>query len=160
VLSAAARRFGNVDQPAGLSADLRAAAEAERAVVDERVCQLREQARRLRELADQVDVELGGNIRLLRQIDELLGHAPQMSIAEVDEDLRGQRLREVAIQVLKRRKGAGTSVHYREWYALLVAEGHTVSGKDPVATFLTQVSRSDEVERVGRRSGVYRLLAA
>jgi hypothetical protein len=149
-----------VDQPAALSAELRAAAQAERAIASERVAALREQARRLRELADHVDLDLAAGVRLLRQIDELLGQAPQMSIAEVDDELRGQRLRVVAIQVLKRRKGAGSSVHYREWYALLVEEGHTVAGKDPVATFLTQVSRCDEVQRVGRRSGIYRLVAA
>ena len=149
-----------MDQPAALSAELRAAAEGERAIASERVAALREQARRLRELADHVDLDLAAGARLLRQIDELLGHAPQMSIAEVDDELRGQRLRAVAIQVLKRRKGAGTSVHYREWYALLVEEGHTVAGKDPVATFLTQVSRADEVQRVGHRSGIYRLVAA
>lgn len=71
-----------------------------------------------------------------------------------------QRLREVAIQVLKRRKGRRATVHYKEWYYLLVEEGHKVAGKDPIASFLTQVSRAPEVEKVGRRSGLYRLAAA
>jgi hypothetical protein len=143
-----------------LSEELRSAAGAERAVVAERASQLAEQACRLREIAESVDHDLAAAVRLLRQIDEMLGDAPQMSIVDVDDELRGQRLREVAIQVLKRRKGSGASVHYREWYALLIEEGHRVGGKNPVASFLTQVSRSDAVERVGSRTGLYRLASA
>ena len=90
----------------------------------------------------------------------MLGVAPQLSMTQADEVLRGQRLRDVAIQVLKRHKGEAAAVHYREWYDLVVHEGHRVAGKDPVATFLTQVSRAAEVEPVGRRSGLYRLRVA
>jgi hypothetical protein len=42
---------------------------------------------------------------------------------------------------------------------LVVANGYRIGGKDPVATFLTQVARVESVERVGRRSGLYRLVA-
>lgn len=90
----------------------------------------------------------------------MLGVAPQLSMTASDETLRGQRLRDVAIQVLKRHRGEAVAVHYREWYELVVHEGHRVAGKDPVATFLTQVSRAPEIEPVGRRSGLYRLRAA
>jgi hypothetical protein len=148
-----------VPADSNLSAELRTAAEAERVIVAERVVELREQARRLHDLAVAADDDLAASVKLLHQIDEMLGLAPQLSIADVDDDLGGQRLREVAIQVLKRRKGRTATVHYKEWYALLVAEGHRVAGKDPVATFLTQVSRAREVEKVGRRSGLYRLTA-
>jgi len=143
-----------------LSESLRQAAEAERALVADRVAELREQARRMHELAGAVDEDLAANLRLLGQLDEMLGVAPQMSMAEADEELRGQRLRDVAIQILKRHKGEAVAVHYREWYELVVHEGHRIAGKDPIATFLTQVSRADEVESVGRRSGLYRLRAA
>lgn len=143
-----------------LSEPLRGAAEAERALVADRVAELREQARRMHELAAAFDEDLAANLRLLGQLDELLGIAPQMTMTEADEALRGQRLRDVAIQILKRHKGGAVAVHYREWYELVVHEGHRVAGKDPVATFLTQVSRADEVEPVGRRSGLYRLRAA
>ena len=33
--------------------------------------------------------------------------------------------------------------------------GYTVGGKDPLATFLASMSRSERVEAVGRRSGLY-----
>jgi hypothetical protein len=143
-----------------LSEDLRDAAAAERELVAARVVQLREQATRMHELAAAVDDDLAANVRLLGQLDEMLGLAPQMSITDADDQLRGQRLRDVAVQILKRQKGEAATVHYRDWYELVVHEGHRVGGKDPVATFLTQVSRAREVEPVGRRSGLYRLRAA
>jgi hypothetical protein len=143
-----------------LSQRLREAADFERPLVAERVEELREQSQRMRRLADDVEAELAANMRLLHQLDEMLGNAPQLSMESADETLRGQRLRDVAIQVLKRHKGEVATVHYRDWYELVVCDGHRVAGKDPVATFLTQVSRAPEVEPVGRRSGLYRLRAA
>jgi len=143
-----------------LSDQLRDAAAAERAVVSDRVAELRDQARRMHELAAAVDDDLAASLRLLRQLDEMLGVAPQLSMTESDEALRGQRLRDVAIQILKNHKGEAVAVHYREWYELVVHQGHRVGGKDPVATFLTQVSRAPEIEPVGRRSGLYRLRVA
>jgi hypothetical protein len=145
---------------ASLSSELRAAAEVERQVALERVDGLRAQAARLRALADAAEDDLAAAVRLLSQLDEILGIAQQMSMTQCDEVLRGQRLRQVAIQVLKRKCGKTATVHYREWYELLVADGHKVAGKDPVATFLTQLSRAPEVESVGRRTGMYRLAAA
>jgi hypothetical protein len=146
--------------PSSLSVPLRHAAEAERALVADRVAELGEQARRMHELAAAVEADLAASVRLLGQLDEMLGVAPQLTITDADEVLRGQRLRDVAIQVLKHHKGEAVAVHYRDWYEMVVHEGHRVAGKDPVATFLTQVSRADAVEPVGRRSGLYRLRAA
>ena len=145
---------------AHLTKQLREAATAERALVAERVDELREQARRMRDLADAVETDLMASSRLLHQLDEMLGVAPQLSMTASEQTLRGQRLRDVAIQVLKRHKGEATAVHYREWYELVVHDGHRIAGKDPVATFLTQVSRAPEIEPVGRRSGLYRLRVA
>lgn len=147
-----------MSQPPPLSEDLRAAALAERAIVESRIGDLREQSRRLLGLAAAIDGHLASSIRLLSELDEMLGVAPQMSMTHADEVLRGQRLREVAIQILKGHKGK--TVHYREWYDLVVLDGHRVSGQDPIATFLTEVSRAAEIEPVGRRSGLYRLRAA
>jgi hypothetical protein len=52
------------------------------------------------------------------------------------------------------------TAHYKQWYKLVVGEGYRVGGKNPAATFLTRVARVETVERVGRRSGLYRLRAA
>jgi hypothetical protein len=54
----------------------------------------------------------------------------------------------------------GQAVHYRDWYGLLRAAGYRVRGKDPLASFLAQISRATDVEPVGSRSGKYRLRAA
>lgn len=97
---------------------------------------------------------------MLRTIQEMLGLAPQLSLDAYSGDLRGRRLREVAVQILRQRRAPGEVVHYREWYALLTDAGVRVAGKDPLATFLTQVSQAPEVKSVRPRSGLYRLAAA
>jgi hypothetical protein len=119
----------------------------------------RERASRLRELAEQAADQVAADERMLRSLAEVLGTSRQSTIDELGGALRGQRLREVAVEVLQRHHAPGAEVHYREWYDLLAAEGVAVAGRDPVATFLAQISRADEVEAVGRRSGRYRLLA-
>jgi hypothetical protein len=48
------------------------------------------------------------------------------------------------------------ALHYREWFDLLTRHGHAVAGKDPLAVFLTQLSRSP-VLRKGARPGHYEL---
>jgi CxxC motif-containing protein (DUF1111 family) len=102
------------------------------------------------------DVEL--TARLLRQMDDMLGLAPQLSLHALDGELRGQQLQEVAIELLRRR--GRQEIHYRDWYGLVVDAGFQVSGKDPLAAFLTQVSRAESVESVRPRSGLYRLRSA
>jgi hypothetical protein len=98
--------------------------------------------------------------RLIRDLDEMLGLSPQVAMCEINEELRGERLREVALDVLRAKVGGGEPIHYRKWFDALVDAGYRVSGKDPLASFLTQVSRIDPVEKVGRRSGLYRLRIA
>jgi hypothetical protein len=120
----------------------------------------RERACRLRELAEQAADQVEADERMLRSLAEVLGVARQSTINELGGALRGQRLREVAVEILLRHHAPGAEVHYREWYDLLAAEGVAVAGRDPVATFLAQITRADQVEAVGRRSGLYRLLAA
>lgn len=142
-----------------LSEHLTTAVEDERAVVAERLEQLKEQAVRVHEIAERLDEEVETNARLLRQMDEMLGLAPQLSLEWLHGELRGHRLQEIAVQLLREKKGVGAVVHYRDWYDLLVDAGARVAGKDPVATFLTQVARAPSVESVRPRSGLYRLRA-
>ncbi len=123
------------------------------------VLEQRERADRLRMLADQLDENARRDEHLLRELAAVLGKDPQLRIEDLDERLRGQRLREVAIEILGREVGPGQAIHYRQWYGLLTAAGHRVAGRDPVATFLVQIQRADGVERVGQRSGRYQLVA-
>lgn len=87
----------------------------------------------------------------------MLGIASQLRIEALSPRLRGQRLQEVAVEVLRAKWGGNREIHYRAWYELLLAQGHKVGGKDPVATFLAQVHRAPGVVSVGRRSGKYLL---
>jgi hypothetical protein len=137
----------------------RAVAE-EREIVVVRLEALREQSRRLHELVDQVDRDVEETARMLRGMDEMLGLAPQLSLDALHGELRGKRLREIAVELLRQKRGVGAVVHYREWYELLLEAGVRVAGRDPLATFLTQIARAPGIESVRPRSGLYRLGAA
>src|SRR4051812_40029552 len=94
----------------------------------------------------------------VRDLDELLGRAPQLRLDLQSRRLQGQRLREEATRILLDRRGLRVAIHYRKWFELLEEEGVKVAGKDPLATFLTQVTRSPVVVRVsGDGQGVYEL---
>lgn len=69
--------------------------------------------------------------------------------------VRGRELRRVAAQLLWRTSQT-TEIHYREWFERLVAAGYAVGGRDPLASFLTNVRDSPAVVR-GARAGFYRL---
>ncbi|MFN2470225.1 MAG: hypothetical protein ABR583_04405 [Gaiellaceae bacterium] len=118
---------------------------------------LREEAVKHIELAEKATAQAMELEHRLRELDELLGRAPQLRLDLQTDALRGQRLREVAVELVARQRRIGEPIHYREWFELLLAEGHTVEGKDPLATFLTQVTRSPVVLRESEQSGVYRV---
>lgn len=121
------------------------------------VLEQRERAERLRLLADQLEENASRDEHILRELAALLGKDPQLRLEDLDERLRGQRLREVAIEILSREVGPGQAIHYRQWYGLLTAAGYRVAGRDPLATFLIQIQRADGIQRVGQRSGRYQL---
>jgi hypothetical protein len=125
-----------------------------------KITECRERADRLRRLANHVERQAAEDEHMLREFEGALGMRAQLQIEQLDQALRGRRLAEVAVAVLKRELEPGQAVHYRDWFALLKSAGFTVSGKDPLATFLAQVSRAPEVEPIGERSGRYRLRAA
>lgn len=70
--------------------------------------------------------------------------------------LQGAAIRETAVRVLADDADNAAGIHYRDWYALLTAAGFEVIGADPLASFLTQVSRSPVVRR-STEPGVYSL---
>ena len=138
-----------------LSDKTRTIVEQQREAAAERVEQLSEESRALRALADEVDEELRKSSKVLQEAEELLGIAPQVPIESLNGELRGRRLREVAVELLRLRKGDRAVIHYTEWFELLRASGVRVGGKDPMATFLAQISGAPEVESVRPRSGLY-----
>jgi vacuolar-type H+-ATPase subunit I/STV1 len=130
--------------------------ERERRLLIQRVAGLEERVQLHRSVLQQLEVELSAEQSLLREIEELTDRRPQLRLERLDRELRGQRLREVAIEVLQRKAHDGP-IHYREWFSLVRAAGWEVRGRNPLNTFLTEIGRADGVERVGQRSGLYQL---
>lgn len=149
-------RFIHVAE-AGSSESFAKALSTEHEALVERIRELRLRADRLRGLAEQAERQASEEENYLRELEGLLGIAPQLRLESLNLRLRGQRLQEVAVEILSDKFGAGKPIHYREWYDLLRAAGHEVGGKDPLANFLAHVARAPEVESVSPRSGLYRL---
>ncbi len=143
-----------------LSEHVQQVVEEEREVVAARLEALRAQSTRLHELVARIDADVEEAARMLRGMDEMLGRSPQLSLEALHGELRGKRLREIAVELLREERGDGAVVHYREWYDLLLEAGVRVAGRDPLATFLTQIARAPDVVSVRPRSGLYRLCAA
>lgn len=146
--------------PSPLSEAFKQSALAERAELLGRYEECRLRHERHLEQASEAAREAERYLKTIRELGEILGVEDQLSITELSEELRGARLREVAAEIVFRHFKAGEQFHYKQWFDLVVAEGHRVGGKNRAATFLTQVALVSGVERVGRRSGVYRVTAA
>lgn len=129
----------------------------ERGALVERIAQLQQRVELHRSVFEHLAEQLASEQRLLREIEELQDQRPQLRLERLDRELKGRRLQDVAVEVLRRRGGNDAVVHYREWFSMLQAEGFEVGGRNPVNTFLTNVNRSAAVCRVGERSGLYRL---
>src|SRR5271165_3468996 len=97
----------------------------------ERVAEARDRAERLRALAEHLDTQAGQDERALRELEGALGMAAQLQIEQLDRELGGKRLREIAVEILAREIEPGQAVHYRDWYMLLCAAGYRARGKDP-----------------------------
>lgn len=133
---------------------------SERNTLIARIEQEREQLERMHSIVSSLEERLAHDERMLGDIDLVLGRSPQLRLEDADLRLRGRRLEEVAIAVLADERGPGAEVHYREWFELLRSNGHLVAGKHPLNTFLTQINRSAAIEKVGRRTGRYRIAVA
>jgi hypothetical protein len=68
--------------------------------------------------------------------------------------LRGSEIREVAVRVLRSVQPSPRPIHYSGWFELVRDAGYGVAGRDPLATFLTQIGRSPVVVR-GEEPGTY-----
>jgi hypothetical protein len=128
--------------------------------IKSRISEARNRADRLRGLAEHVETQAAADEHILRELEGALGMRAQLQIEQLDRALAGRRVAEVAIAVAKRDLDPGQVIHYKEWYALLQAAGFRIAGKDPLASFLSNISRCPDVEAVGNRSGRYRLRTA
>jgi hypothetical protein len=130
---------------------------AERQGLLGRIEQSRDQLEGMRRIVGELERRLSQDEHVLREIDEVLGREPQLRLDDAHLRLRGRRLEKVALEVLAEERGPDAEVHYKEWFELLRSRGFLVAGKEPVNTFLAQINRSGAVEKIGNRSGLYRL---
>jgi hypothetical protein len=147
-------------KPSPLSEAFRQTAVVEREKLIRMYEECRDRQERFLEAAEQAALQGERYLKTIRELGEVLEIEDQLSITALTEELRGERLREIAADVLWRHFKVGDIVHYKDWLSLVVAEGHRIGGKNSAATFLTQVARETTVERVGRRTGLYKLVAA
>lgn len=145
------------------SKTLRRAARADRERLGRAIARNQERQEDLRaELAT-----LESDLQLLEERDRLLEHVAGTELeadaetdaatgAAADEVLRGAQIREQAARAFYRRHGGGEARHYRVWFDLLIGEGVEIAGKDPMATFLTNLTRSPVVVR-GTEAGTYEI---
>lgn len=61
--------------------------------------------------------------------------------------LRGAQIRLIGVRLLAGSGNAHQPIHYTVWFELLQEAGYGIEARDPLATFLTQVSRSPVVVR-------------
>jgi hypothetical protein len=156
--------------PATPSSRLLAAAGADRDRIER---ELNRVGRRAEELARELQqtVELQSELKQQAALLEQLARPRQLALEdssarpdageERDEEppngyLKGARIRAVAVRLLAASEQAGQPVHYSVWFASLGRAGFGVAGRDPLATFLTQISRSPVVEKTDG-PGLYRL---
>src|SRR3954453_7678350 len=138
------------------SARLARAVAAERADLERQRAHLAREADELRAALARIERGLGeidAQCLLLDRIVPGPDEAPP-AVAGGAQGLRGPAIREAAVAVLVARNEH--ALHYRDWYEALVQAGHEVAGKDPLAVFLTQLSRSPVI-RKGAQPGVYEL---
>jgi hypothetical protein len=153
-------------RPSQPSRRLLAAAAAERAGIQREREQLTAVRRALQAQIDDVDDQLAQLAERSLLIDRLSGTdtssqgQPTVPAPHTDSQektvLRGPAIRQTAVKILRAHPRQPQALHYREWFALLGQGGYSVAGKDPLAVFLTQLSRSPVVRR-GTQSGVYEL---
>lgn len=143
-----------------MSSDFLTAAQAERDRLAALLGEIQARLEHFETLAAEAREQAKSLSDSIRSVEEVAGLAPQLALCEISEELRGERLREVALEVLQRLSVSGDPVHYRVWFEALVESGYRILGRDPLATFLTQVTRIGAVQSVGRRSGLYRLRVA
>ncbi len=102
----------------------------------------------------ETDVSAGGGEPRFRVVNG--GESSTESAPSGTTILKGAQIRERAVAVLATSDAADRAVHYRTWFELLAQHGYLPAGKDPVATFLTQIGRSPVVKR-STSAGVYAL---
>jgi prefoldin subunit 5 len=154
-------------RPSSPSARLLRAVAAERNGLRRRRDALLKRRRRIQTRLDELDgaiAELDERLALISRLgdeDPAPTHQspqpePEASSERGGPVLRGPAIRVAAVKALLAHPQRPQALHYRRWFDLLEKAGYNVAGKDPLAVFLTQLSRSPLVCR-STQGGVYEL---
>jgi hypothetical protein len=127
----------------------------ERDRLADQVAQLRLAAAKHQELAATLGRDATTLEMRLRDLENMVEAEPAPS--KPSEPLRGREIWETALAALLRVRSQPVEIHYRQWYELVIGDGRAIAGKDPLASFLTQIGRSPLVQRVRERAGYYRV---
>jgi hypothetical protein len=146
------------------SARLERAVAAERRGLERRRGQLLRRRERVLAQLEPIDralAELHERVALLQVLDSSfpVGDDAADAVSARSSErtlLRGPAIREAAVRTLRTQPHAIEALHYRDWYELVRHAGHTIAGADPLAVFLTQLTRSPLVKR-STQPGVYAL---
>src|SRR5687768_17443268 len=108
----AATSSDHLVRSANLSSDLEGALRAEYDALSRRATEHRRRAETLERLAEQALAQAAADEHLLNELASALGLACQLRIEQLDRRLRGQRLQEVAVEILASRVDVDVPVHY------------------------------------------------
>jgi septal ring factor EnvC (AmiA/AmiB activator) len=124
--------------------------------VEERAATIRRQLALLARVAHDQEADSAFPVPQLRAVASN-GDAPTPAqLTPPHGYLAGAEIRMVAVQILASTANPSRPIHHKDWYGLVLDAGYGIAGRDPVATFLTQIGRSPIVRRTGER-GVYAL---
>ncbi len=140
------------------SSSLVRAATGENQRIERALASLRAREHDLGRQLDDLREEIRGLLdrqQLLARLTERDQGAAAAAEAGPGRLVKGRELRREAGRLLWTTVGDG-QIHYREWYERMLVAGVVVGGKDPLASFLTNIRDSPAVAR-GSRPGYYRL---
>lgn len=149
--------------PASPSAALIRTARSEIERIDRTLTTLEQRRAALLGQLTELEAEVEGYVHRERLLEELMyveqATPTTMAITTANRmprrAIKGAELRRVAGQLLWTAQHE-REIHYREWFERVIAEGYAIGGKDPVASFLTNIRDSPAVVR-GSTQGHYRL---
>jgi hypothetical protein len=145
----------------GTSARLQRAASAERRALERKRDRLTGRRDTLLAELEPIERALGEIDERVQLLQRLIGDMPAANgspsaTSAGEKLLRGPAIREAAVITLLAQPQPIDALHYRDWYELVQRARYTVAGADPLAVFLTQLTRSPVVRR-STQSGVYAL---
>jgi hypothetical protein len=146
-------------EPVAPSRRLAQAAAAERARLESELAIAEQEVTGLRKRIENVEKQastIRQRLQLLDQLGATDAKAPSRTarprLVPPEREpangwLRGAAIRQAAVRILAASANPHREIHYMNWLELLYEAGYAIPGRDPAATFLTQLGRSPVVVR-------------